>query len=63
VSRTILGFALVIGCALALMPLLVRPTPVEQDPVEQAVTSATLGIEDLGAAQVPESHIALAMVR
>lgn len=59
-SRTILGFTLVICCALALMPLLVRPTPVGREVMEQAVADATLRVKDLQAAQVPAaSYIAL----
>jgi hypothetical protein len=63
-SRTVLSFALVICCALALMPLLVRPTPVGRDPAEHAVADTTQRAEDLRAAQVTAAgYMALAVAR
>lgn len=63
-SRTILGFTLVICSAMALMPLLVRPTLVDRDAMEHTVADANLRIEDLRAAQVPlAGNIALAAIR
>lgn len=62
-SRTILGPALVISCTLAMMPLLVQPTPVERHLVEYAATDAAPRVEALRAAQVPAGYSALASVR
>jgi hypothetical protein len=64
VPRTILGPTLVIGCALALMPLLVRPTTADQNSADHALADAIFRANSTRAAQVPAASFnALAAMR